>query len=97
MESRCGDRVCCQALTSSGSKCTRAARFQLDLTKERKVMGITIPRVKCCFFCTQHLIMYTGIAASKISQIIAESKLDWDEYIALNPEYIDKLEGRLDM
>jgi hypothetical protein len=46
--------VKCEAITKTGEQCTRDAVFKLDLKKERKLLGIPLPKINCCIYCSQH-------------------------------------------
>lgn len=78
----------CQALTHGGKQCSRDATVKIDLRKARNVFGYELPRVNCCFYCTQHATILTGIAVTKLAQYLAEYQYGWDEYLVLHPEYI---------
>lgn len=52
---------CCQATTIQGTRCTRKAKWKLDLTKKRNILGFNIPTINCCFFCTQHALKYASV------------------------------------
>ena len=87
----CDGDTCCQAITQEGSQCTRRAKIKFDLTRGKKIMGIqVIPKIKCCFFCTQHAATLTGYAVYEIGMFLATKDLEWDEYIDINPDYLDK-------
>lgn len=84
-------KIHCQSLVKNGKRCSRTARISFDLTKGVKIWGIdVIPKFNCCFFCTQHAAVYTGYGMVEIGMFLASMDLDWDEYIALNPQYLDK-------
>jgi hypothetical protein len=89
----CNGEVCCQAVTAWGYRCTRQAKIQIDLTKDRSILGYKLPKVNCCFFCIQHAAIYTGLMSAKLSKIVAEAQLSWDDYLTLYPEYIDELKN----
>jgi hypothetical protein len=87
----CEGDVCCQAVTHHGTQCTRRARIKYDLTKGQTIKGIQIvPKTNCCFFCLQHFAIMSGYALYKIGWLLAESHLDWDEYISIHPEYLEQ-------
>lgn len=90
MPRMCAQSQCCQAITQRGMQCQRAATVSIDLMKQRSIFGYKLPRVNCCFFCSQHAAMLTGIAIQKISQTAAEYMYDWNDYIVLHPEYLAK-------
>lgn len=83
----------CQAIKEDKKQCTREAKIKLDLTEGKSLFGYKIvPAMKCCFFCTQHAAIYAGYAAHQIGMNLATSKMSWDEYISINPDYaVEKL------
>lgn len=88
---RKGKKIICQSSTSNGKRCTRKAIINFDLTRGIKIWNFeVVPKTQCCFFCTQHAAMYTGYGIVELGMFIATKDLDWDEYIALNPSYLDK-------
>ena len=87
---RCDGDVCCQVITHHGVQCTRKAKIKFDMTKGTKIMGYSvIPKFNCCFFCVQHAAIITGYATYEIGMFLATKDLSHDEYLALNPEYLD--------
>lgn len=81
----------CQASTLTGKRCSRNAKIQLDLRKGKKILGYeVVPKTNCCFYCLQHAAVITGYQMYKLGWLLAESKLDWDEYIVIHPEYLDQ-------
>lgn len=83
-------RKCCQAKTRAGTRCTRKAVINVDLRKERKIFGYNLPKINCCFLCLQHASLFLGVSISRLGNVLAESELDWDEYLALKPEYLNE-------
>ena len=79
----------CQGYTLQGNKCTRNATVNVDLTKEKKILGYDIPSINCCFFCSQHAALVTGSGAMKLAEWLMTINLDWDQYIALRPDYLE--------
>jgi len=72
----------CQSTTNDGSICTREAVYKLDLTKGKKLFGVTIvPKINCCFFCTQHAkqLAVTGIIKATDSIFIPYLLSQYDE------------------
>lgn len=91
MKRLCDGDVCCQALTMSGDQCTRQAKIKFDMTKGTKLMGyLAIPKINCCFFCTQHSAFIAGYSVHQLGMFLATMNMDSDTYIALNPLYLDK-------
>ena len=80
----------CQAYTDSGNLCSRKAYIKVDLTKDMKLFGKTMPKADCCMFCKQHsLIMavnYGSYAMYQLVEYLATRKMRIDEYYALFPD-----------
>ena len=86
----CNGEICCQAMTMDSHQCTRKAKIKFDLTKGKKIFGYeVIPKLKCCFFCLQHTVVLTGYTTNEIGWMMATYDLDWDEYLAINPSYLN--------
>lgn len=67
---------CCQAATKKGEQCRRPA-----LTTKTYYQ-----RVRCCYLCWQHALMYGVYGILATGKAVYESGLSWDEYCFLNPE-----------
>ena len=92
---RCGGtpsqpKKCCQAITQSGKKCSRLATINFDLTKQRKILGVNIPLVKCCFLCYQHMAIISTLAARDLAQKMIELDLTYDDYYTIHPDRLKK-------
>ena len=83
----------CQGYTLQGNKCTRNATVNVDLTKEKKILGYNTPAINCCFFCTQHAALIAGSGAMKLAEWLMTMNLDGDQYLALYPDYFKTLEN----
>ena len=81
----------CQGYTLQGNKCTRNATVNVDLTKEKKILGFNLPSFNCCFFCTQHAALVAGSGAMKLAELFMTKDLDGDQYLALYPDYLENV------
>jgi hypothetical protein len=83
----------CQAINANNERCSRSATFQIDLSKSRKVFGIPIPQVKCCFYCTQHTkqlfgsLLLTGLVHA-IPMIVKSEMTDEQKEVMNAVEYL---------
>lgn len=63
-------RIRCQSILSNKERCSRDAVFKLDLKKQRKILGIEIPTVDCCRYCSQHAKqLVTGFSVYGLIQL----------------------------
>ena len=84
-----GDHLC-QAYTDYGSLCTRKAYIKVDLTKDMKLFGKTMPKADCCMFCKQHSIImavnYGTYAMYQLVEYLATRKMTIEDYYSLFPD-----------
>lgn len=83
---KCGDKPCCMALTEQGQPCSRPAMTSKTYIK----------RLKCCYLCWQHSLIYGVYVLFKIAKNIGTMDMEWDDYCSNFPddcnEYL-KLQG----
>jgi len=60
------NEFCCNAITQSGTRCTRKAAVSYNLSNSMFVKILPLLKhTDCCYFCTQHMIMIINILIGK--------------------------------
>lgn len=72
----CEGKTCCQAIKHDGTPCTRPAVTDKTYIK----------RLRCCFLCWQHSLIYGVYLTYKVVKTLTEKDLSMDEWCRLYPE-----------